>query len=586
MKILFAGIIARYPFGGVTWCSLMYLLGLRALGHEVFYIEDTGECVYDPVQNTRATDPGYGTSYIHDALEPFGLGDRWSFVNYDGTYHGRSADDVRRYAADADLFINLSGGSWFWRDEYARIPRKVFIDSDPAFTQLAIAKAEPWYVEFFQRFDHLFTFGSNIGTPRVAGARPARSRGTRRGSRSRSTTGARRAPPGDGSRRVMTWQIESFTDVGGNKDQEFVRFIDLPSRTPQRFELAINGPQQLLREHGWDTVDAMQRVANAADYRDFIHRSKAEFGVAKHTYVATRSGWFSDRTECYLAVGPAGARAGHGLDGAPAAGEGLLAFSTPDEAVAGIDRINGDYDAARATRPREIAREHFDAGSGAAAAARQRRDRMSSRLQRSPAAIAHVAPVATTIPPPQVGLGRDDDVAADRGAGRRADTTSRCSPPATPRPAPSCTPSTRTATGTTQNMWPWELYEMLNLAAAVERAADFDIIHYEAAYYPMSLAFARLSPTPIVQTLHHSPSAAEVGLWSRYPEAPFVAISNEQARLLQRPQRRRHRAARHRHRQLHVPRDSPTTTCCFSAASPKARACCRRSRSPGAPACG
>ena len=74
MRILFAGIIARYPFGGVTWCSLMYLLGLRALGHEVFYIEDTGECVYDPVQNTRATDPAYGTTYLHNALEPFGLG--------------------------------------------------------------------------------------------------------------------------------------------------------------------------------------------------------------------------------------------------------------------------------------------------------------------------------------------------------------------------------------------------------------------------------------------------------------------------------------------------------------------------------
>jgi len=83
-----------------------------------------------------------------------------------------------------------------------------------------------------------------------------------------------------------------------------------------------------------------------------------------------------------------------------------------------------------------------------------------------------------------------------------------------------------------ENMWPWELYEMLNLAAAVERAADFDIIHYEAAYYPMSLAFARLSPTPIVQTLHHSPSAAEIRLWARYPEAPFVAISGEQGRLL------------------------------------------------------
>jgi glycosyltransferase involved in cell wall biosynthesis len=81
-------------------------------------------------------------------------------------------------------------------------------------------------------------------------------------------------------------------------------------------------------------------------------------------------------------------------------------------------------------------------------------------------------------------------------------------------------------------MWPWELYEMLNLAAAVERAREFDVVHYQAAYYPMSLGFARLCPVPLLQTLHHSPSTEEVRLWSRYPEAPFVAISNEQARLL------------------------------------------------------
>ena len=83
-----------------------------------------------------------------------------------------------------------------------------------------------------------------------------------------------------------------------------------------------------------------------------------------------------------------------------------------------------------------------------------------------------------------------------------------------------------------EDMWPWELYEMLNLAAAIERASSFDIIHYEAAYYPMSLAFTRLSPTPIVQTLHHSPSEAELKLWAHYPEARYIAISNEQARLL------------------------------------------------------
>ena len=108
MKILVAGIIARYPFGGVTWCSLMHLLGLRALGHEVLHIEDTGECIYDPEQNTRS-DPSYGTRYINDALEPFGLGDRWSFVNFNGEYHGVSRE-ASAPCGDADLFVNLSGG--------------------------------------------------------------------------------------------------------------------------------------------------------------------------------------------------------------------------------------------------------------------------------------------------------------------------------------------------------------------------------------------------------------------------------------------------------------------------------------------
>jgi hypothetical protein len=359
MKILFAGIIARYPFGGVTWCSLMYLLGLRALGHEVFYIEDTGECVYDPVQNTRATDPSYGTSYIHQALAPYGLGDRWTFVNYDGTYHGRDAACVRRFCADADLFLNLSGGAWFWRDEYARIPRSAFIDSDPAFTQLAIAKAEPWYVDFFTRFDRLFTFGANIGTD--ASPVPVGTFAWRKTWQPvvLDEWHARDAP-GDRFTTVMTWQIESFTDVGGNKDQQFARFIDLPARTSQSFELAVNGPQQLLREHGWHTVDAMAISRTPEDYRRFIHGSRAEFGVAKHTYVVNRTGWFSDRTECYLASGRPALVQDTGWSAHLPAGEGLLAFSTPDEALAGIDRINSGY-AAHARAAAAIAREHFDA---------------------------------------------------------------------------------------------------------------------------------------------------------------------------------------------------------------------------------
>jgi hypothetical protein len=338
----------------------MYLLGLRALGHEVFYIEDTGECVYDPVQNTRAIDPSYGTAYIHAALAPVGLGDRWAFVNYDGTYHGRSAADVRRYCADADLYLNLSGGSWFWRDEYARIPRSAFIDSDPAFTQLAIAKAEPWYVAFFERYTRLFTFGANIGTP--ASPIPVGPFTWIRTWQPVTLDDWRPScPPGDRFTSVMTWQIESFADLGGNKDQEFLKFIDVPSRTRQPFELAINGPQALLREHGWSTVDAMNVSRTPQDYRRFIHRSKAEFGVAKHTYVATRSGWFSDRTECYLASGRPALVQDTGWSAHLPSGSGLVGFSTPDEALAGIDRINSRYDA-HARAAAEIAREHFEAG--------------------------------------------------------------------------------------------------------------------------------------------------------------------------------------------------------------------------------
>jgi len=107
-------------------------------------------------------------------------------------------------------------------------------------------------------------------------------------------------------------------------------------------------------------VAAMDVSRTLWDYRAFIHRSRAEFGVAKHTYVATRSGWFSDRTECYLASGRPALVQDTGWTAHLPHGDGLLAFSTPAEALAGLDRINGDYDR-HARCAAEIAREHFDA---------------------------------------------------------------------------------------------------------------------------------------------------------------------------------------------------------------------------------
>ena len=360
MKILFAGIIARYPFGGVTWCSLMYLLGLRALGHEVFYIEDTGEVVYDPVLDTRSLDPSYGTSYIHQALEPFGLGDRWSFVNYDGSYHGQSAEVVRRFCADADLFINLSGGSWFWRDEYARIPRSAFIDSDPAFTQLALAKNEPWYVEFFSRFDHLFTFGANIGTPACG------------------------VPVGHFAWH-KTWQPvtlrdwahelpadRSFFDGDDVEDRELhrrrgqqgsgVREVHRPSHRARASTSSspstgrrpccanTDGPRSM----PWGSRAACGTTASSSSAR---RRSSAS--PSTPTYRRDRDGSAIGRSATWRRAARRSCRTRAGQHTCPS-GDGLLAFSSPDEALAGIDRINSDYPA-HARRALEIATTFFAA---------------------------------------------------------------------------------------------------------------------------------------------------------------------------------------------------------------------------------
>lgn len=359
MNIVLAGIIGRYPYGGVAWCALMYLLGLRRLGHRVWYLEDTGECNYDPVAQTVATDPAYAVRFIDDCLRPHDLGEAWCYVDYTGKYHGRSKEHWREVCAGADLFLNLSGGCWFWRDEYAAIPRSAFIDSDPAFTQLAIHKGPSWYVEFFRRHDALFTFGSNIGKPGCSipadgwdwqhtwqpvlmdAWRPAESK------RQSMTT-------------IMSWVIDSFSDIGGNKDRELQRMLDLPSRVSVPLELALSSKpaQALLGRHGWVCRDAFGVSDTPLRYRDYIRESLGEFSVAKHTYVHTRSGWFSDRTECYLAAARPAVVQDTGFSRNLPVGEGLLAYETPEGAVAAIEAVAGDWP--RHSRvARDLAAAHF-----------------------------------------------------------------------------------------------------------------------------------------------------------------------------------------------------------------------------------
>jgi hypothetical protein len=363
MNIIVAGVIGRYPYGGVAWCSMMYLIGLQRLGHNVWYLEDTGECNFDPVENRIATDPRYALEFIHTCLEPYGFGDRWCYVNYLGIeYFGHTREQWRQICADCDLFINLSGGCHTWRDEYAAIPHTAFIDSDPGFTQLGIVRGGQARLEFFGRYGQLFTFGRNIGAASWIPTAPLMWSHTWQPVCIDEWTPSAE-PPRPFFTTVMSWQIESFKDIGGYKDQEFSKFLQLPSITSVPIELAVSAPWGVdvcahLKEFGWGCRDGFAVSRTPFVYREFIRSSLGEFSVAKRTYVESRCGWFSDRTECYLASGRPAVVQDTGFSEHLPTGEGLFAFRTVEEAAGALEEIVSNYDR-HSRAAREIAIAHF-----------------------------------------------------------------------------------------------------------------------------------------------------------------------------------------------------------------------------------
>ena len=361
-RLVLAGIIGRYPVGGVTWCALQYIAGFQRLGYEVFYLEDTGECNFDPAANAIVTDPAYALSYIRRELGRVGLEDAWAYVDYQGGYHGRSREQVEAACRHADLMVNLSGGCWFVRPEYERLP-KVFVDTDPGFTQQAIADAgEGWYRDFFASHDALFTFALNAGQPR--------SRLPETPFRWQPTIQpvvlefwpVTPAPAGAPFTTILSWTTDSFPGIGKGKGDELLRLIDLPRRTDERILLALAGnpPTERLRDKGWEVRDAVAATGDTDAYRRFIQSSKAELGFAKAMYVETGSGWFSDRTQCYLASGRPALVRDTGFDSVVPVGEGLLAFEDVEGILAGIEEIGAHYERHR-RRAREVAEEYFSA---------------------------------------------------------------------------------------------------------------------------------------------------------------------------------------------------------------------------------
>ena len=246
------------------------------------------------------------------------------------------------------------------RPEYERLP-KVFIDTDPGFTQQAIAEAgEGWYRDFFASHDALFTFALRIGAPDCTLAEtPFRWHPTIQPVHFDFWPLSPGRPDGAFT-TILSWTIDSFPGIGKGKGDELLGLLELPGRTSEKIRLAIAGkpPSGLLTEHGWDLTDAVEATIDAEAYRRFIQSSKAELGFAKAMYVETRSGWFSDRTQCYLASGRPALVRETGFSDVLPTGEGLLSFDDDESILEGIERISTDYEL-HCRRAREIAEEHF-----------------------------------------------------------------------------------------------------------------------------------------------------------------------------------------------------------------------------------
>ncbi len=363
MRIVVTGLAATYPLGGVFWDYVQYALGFMQMGHEVLYLEDSGKWCYDPAAETFVESGARNAEWFAAQLHRFDerLAARWFFRDPLGQTWGLEWPKVVEFCRTAEVFVHVSF-SCRMRDEYCAARKLVFIDSDPMFTQASIPQylagrltpedPDGQRVATMLRHQVHFTFGENIAG---ADCRVPRAHlnwlPTRQPIVLECFRDSRLAPP---QRRrvlttVMSWESADRGPIidgveYGAKSREFVRFIDLPGRSPLPLEIAISGkaPRAELTARGWRLVEAPQACGDPWSYRDYLARSYGEWSIAKNAYVQSRSGWFSCRSACYLALGVPVIVQDTGFGCAVPTGRGVMAFATPDQAQAAIESVAGD----------------------------------------------------------------------------------------------------------------------------------------------------------------------------------------------------------------------------------------------------
>jgi hypothetical protein len=364
MKIVFSGSMGRAGVGGLAWMNMQYLAGFTELGHDVYYLEDCGaeSWVYDFDAQGLTTELAYPASYVRESLELLGLQGKWMYRAGDAS-QGMSIEEMAAVCAEADVFIVHAVPISMWRREYSLPRRRIYIDVDPGFIQIDLLNGHRDLTATIERCEHVFTIAQRVGAADCP--IPTAGRTWHKTLAPVSLSQWNTTPDTNATHFTTIMQWRGFRDVEyggvvyGQKDREFPRFIGLPRLTKQKLQLAVSGtPPDDLARHGWEVVPGWKPSRTPASYRSFIRRSRAEFSVAKHGYVKMRGGWFSDRSVCYLASGRPILVQDTGLREWLPIGEGVLTFSDMTEAVAGIERINVDYDL-HCRAARRIAEQYF-----------------------------------------------------------------------------------------------------------------------------------------------------------------------------------------------------------------------------------
>jgi hypothetical protein len=366
MRIVVLGYIVRGPMGGMAWHHLQYVLGLVRLGHEVRFVEDSEDypSCFDPARYEMGTDPSYGLEFAANAFDGVGIGQLWSYYDaHTGRWLGPDARDAEEFCRSADVVINVSGANPL-RSWTAAPPLRVFIDTDPAFTQIR-ALTKPSARSRLSEHNAFFTFGENIPTGR---SRVPDDGIPWKATRQPVVLGEwplKMCNEGTPYTTVMQWDSYPPLTYGGltygTKSMSFGPYADFPKRAGVSLEVAmgkVSAPRARLRKKGWSIVNPLEIARTPWTYRDYIGASRGEFTVAKQGYVQGCTGWFSERSAAYLASGKPVITENTGFTEWLPDGEGVLAFHDPNSAGKAIREIESDY-SRHSAAARRIAEEYF-----------------------------------------------------------------------------------------------------------------------------------------------------------------------------------------------------------------------------------